>query len=360
MGLVVVAGAGTMLVTVLLVAWPAFHTQLIKLRPPISAKDHTSVDQAFGAAGLLALSVGVTVALAVALVVTWLVARRLAAPVAEAGHAARRIADGDYETRLPQPRIGPELDALTDAFNTMASRLATTEQTRRRLLSDLAHELRTPLASIEATIEAVSDGILPADQSTLETLTEQSQRLHRLVSDLSAVSRAEERQLNMNPVLVPLQRLISTAVAGARPRFDAKGITLTEDGISPWQVFADTDRLAEALGALLDNALRHTPPGGTVTVATNRTDTQCRVVVSDTGEGFEPAVATRLFERFYRGDTSRTASAAGSGIGLTIAKAIVQAHHGQLLARSAGPGQGATFEVILPVAGRTAKGVLRY
>jgi signal transduction histidine kinase len=141
----------------------------------------------------------------------------------------------------------------------MASRLATTEQTRRRLLTDLAHELRTPLASIEATIEAMADGILPIDQSTLETLTEQSQRLHQLVGDLSAVSRAEERQLNLDPVLVPLQGVVSAAVTEVRPRFEAKGITLIEDGVSTWQVLADPDRLAEALGALLDNGLRHTP-----------------------------------------------------------------------------------------------------
>jgi two-component system, OmpR family, sensor histidine kinase BaeS len=352
MGLVVIAGAGTMLVTVLLVAWPTFHTQLIKLRPPISAREHASIDDAFGAAGLLATSVGVTVALAVALVVTWLVARRLAAPVAEAGEAARRIADGDYETRLPQPRIGPEFDALTEAFNTMTHRLANTERTRRRLLTDLAHELRTPLASIEATIEAVADGILPADQSTLATLAEQSQRLHRLVGDLSAVSRAEERQLNLNPVLVPLKAVVSTAVASARPLFEARGTTLTEDCRSPSQVLVDPDRLAEALGALLDNALRHTSKGGTVTVATATQDDRCRILVSDNGEGFEPAVASRLFERFYRGDSSRTASSAGSGIGLTIARAIVTAHNGQLVGRSDGPGTGAEFEITLPIAGR--------
>jgi two-component system, OmpR family, sensor histidine kinase BaeS len=113
--------------------------------------------------------------------------------VAEAAAAARRIADGDYQTRLRQPRFGPEFDGLTTSFNLMARRRATTEQTRGRMLADLAHELRTPLASMQATIEALSDGILPSDQTTFATLTEQSQRLHRLVGDLSAVSRAEER-----------------------------------------------------------------------------------------------------------------------------------------------------------------------
>ena len=348
--LVVIADAATMLVAVLFVAEPAFHAHLTEVQPAISEQVHVYVDDAFASAVLIALAVGVVVALAVALFVTWLVARRLAAPVADVSEAAYRIADGDYQTRLRQPGLGPEFDQLTTSFNTMARRLATTEQTRRRLLQDLAHELRTPLSSIEATIEAVNDGILPSDQTTLLTLTEQSQRLHRLVGDLSAVSRAEERQLNLNPVLIPLEDVVNDSVTAARPRFDAKGISLTANhGDAVGQVMADPDRLAEVLGALLDNALRHTAPGGTVTVATTRHRGQCRIVVTDTGEGFDPDQAAELFERFYRGDSSRTASGAGSGIGLTIAKAIVTAHHGELKGHSDGPGTGARFEITLPV-----------
>ena len=358
-GLVVIAGAVTMLVAVLLVAEPAFHAHLEQVKPTMSEQAHLHVDEAFASAVFIALAVGVVVALAAALVVTWLVAKRLAAPVAETAEAAYRIADGDYDTRLPQSGLGPELDQLTSAFNTMARQLATTEQTRRRLLGDLAHELRTPLASIEATIEAVNDGILPNDQTTLSTLTAQSQRLHRLVGDLSAVSRAEERQLNLNPVLVRAEDVVSGAVSSARVRFFAKGVSLSADlGDAVGQVLVDPDRLAEALGALLDNALRHTPPGGTVTIATsrdnNRPDNHCQIVVADTGEGFGPAQAAQIFERFYRGDTSRTASTAGSGIGLTIAKAIIKAHHGQLRGHSDGPGRGARFEITLPIAGRSA------
>jgi two-component system, OmpR family, sensor histidine kinase BaeS len=352
-GLVVIAGAATMLVAVLLVAAPAFHAHLSQVQPPLAEQAHAFVDEAFASAVLIALAVGVVVALAVALVVTWLVARRLATPVAEASEAAYRIADGDYQTRLRQPGLGPEFDQLTTSFNTMARRLATTEQTRRRLLADLAHELRTPLASMQATIEAVNDGILPSDLTTLATLTEQSQRLHRLVGDLSAVSRAEERQLNLNPIRVPLEDVVTGSVTAARPRFDAKDINLTADhGDAVGQVLVDPDRMAEALGALLDNALRHTAKGGTVTVATTRQGNQCRIGVTDTGEGFAPEQAAQLFERFYRGDSSRTASGAGSGIGLTIAKAIIKAHHGQLVGHSDGPGTGAQFEITLPIAAR--------
>ena len=259
MSLVVIAGAGTMLVAVLLVAHPAFHSHLDQIKPPLSTQAQFHIDEAFASGVLMALGVGVTVALAVALVVTWLVAKRVAAPVAEAGEAAHRIADGDYETRLPQPGLGPEFDGLTTSFNTMARQLATTEQTRRRLLTDLAHELRTPLASIEATIEAVTDGILPSDQSTLATLTEQSQRLHRLVGDLSAVSRAEERQLNLNPVLVPPQDVVSAEAAAARPRFDAHGTPLTDEGDRPWQPLVDPDGPPQ-------------PPGG----APDAADGECR------------------------------------------------------------------------------------
>ena len=353
MGLVVLAGAGTMLVAVLLVAEPAFHSHLSQVQPPLSDQAHAHVDEAFAGAVLIALAVGVVMAMAAALVVTWLVARRLAAPVAEAAEAAYRIADGEFDTRLRQPGLGPELDRLTAAFNTMARRLATTEQTRRRLLTDLAHELRTPLASMRATIEAVNDGILPPDETTLATLTDQSQRLHRLVGDLSAVSRAEERQLNLRPVRVSVQDLASEAAAAARPRFDAKGITLTADkGRAIGEVLVDPDRLAEALGALLDNALRHTGKGGTVTITTTGHNNRCQIAVTDTGDGFEPDVAAQLFERFYRGDSSRTVNGAGSGIGLTIAKAIIEAHHGQLRAHSQGPGRGASFDVILPIASR--------
>jgi len=352
-GLVVFAGAGTMLVAVLFVAEPAFHAHLAEVQPPITGSAHTHVDEAFSNAVLLALAVGVTVALVAALVVTWQVSRRVAAPVAEAAEAAQQIADGDYQTRLRQPGLGPEFDRLTTSFNLMASQLATTERTRRRLLNDLAHELRTPLASMQATIEAVTDGILPSDQTTWTTLTEQSQRLHRLVGDLSSVSRAEERQLNLRPVLISVQDLVSGAVSAACPRFDAKGVSLTiEDAVITDRVMVDPDRIAEAVGAVLDNALRHTPAGGAVTIGATRHEARARITVTDTGEGFDLAQAAQLFERFYRGDSSRTANGAGSGIGLTIAKAIVQAHHGRLLGHSDGPGTGARFEVVLPVAGR--------
>jgi len=311
MGLVVLAGASTLLIVALLVAPQVFHTHLRMALGTIPTATQQHVDEAFANSILLSLAMAVVVALIAALTVTWLVSRRIAAPVADLAAAAARLAAGHYDTWVPEPGLGTEFAALAASFNTMAGRLAATEQVRQRLLADLAHELRTPLASIEASLEAIADGVLPAADATWAALAEQTARLDRLVDDIAAVSHAEERTLHLDP-----------------------------------------HRLAEALANLLDNALRHTPPGGQVTISTHR-DRQlghdvARLVITDTGEGFPPTEAERLFERFYRTDAARTHRDAGSGIGLTITKAIINAHHGTIRAHSSGPGHGAAFTITLP------------
>jgi len=297
----------------------------------------------------------VTVALIAALTVTWLVSRRIAAPVSDLAAAAQQLAAGRYDTRVPEAGLGPEFAALTNGFNTMARRLATIEHVRQRLLADLAHELRTPLASIEATVEAVADQVLPADDTTWATLAEQTGRLGGLVDDIAAVSHAEERTLNPDLSTRSLGDLAATAAAAVHARYAAKDVTLTvqADPKTP-SVRVDPQRFAEALSNLLDNALRHTRPGGRVTITTAPDRTlghdAAQLAVADTGEGFPPAQADRLFERFYRSDAARTRGTAGSGIGLTITKAVVNSHHGTIRAHSDGPGRGARFEITLPTA----------
>jgi two-component system, OmpR family, sensor histidine kinase BaeS len=355
-GLVVLAGATTLLVVALLVAPPVFHTHLRIALGDLTPTTLAHADQAFATATLLSLAMAVAVAVLAALTVTWLVTRRIATPVADLAAAAGRLAGGQYDTRVPDPGLGPEFAALADSFNTMAARLASTERVRQRLLADLAHELRTPIASIQATVEAVADGVLAADETTLATLAEQTGRLDRLVADLTAVSRADERALDLDPRPHPLADLAAAAAAGLQARYAAKGITLTVTTTPGTPVVrVDADRLAEALGNLLDNALRHTPPGGTVTVTTDHTgqfgEEAARLTVTDTGDGFDPEDADRLFERLYRTDTARRRTTGGSGIGLTIAKAIITAHHGTITAHSAGPGHGATFTITLPATG---------
>jgi signal transduction histidine kinase len=352
MGLVVLAGAGTLLSVAVLVAPQVFHAHLRMALGDVPDTTLAHADDAFATAVLLSLAVAVAVAILAALTVTALVARRIAVPVAALATAAGRLAAGGYDTRVPEPRLGPEFTALAESFNTMAARLADTEHLRQRLLADLAHELRTPIASVEATVEAVADGILPADATTWATLTGQTGRLRRLVDDLAAVSRAEERALDPRPRL--LGELANTAADAIRARYTAKGVRLTV-GVAPGTpiVSVDPHRFAEALGNLLDNALRHTPSGGTVTVTTEPVarlgQRLARVEVADTGDGFPPGDADRLFARFYRADTARSRATGGSGIGLTITQAIVTAHGGTITAASEGPGHGAKFTITLPV-----------
>ena len=355
MALVVLAGAGTVLIVALLVAPRIFHAHLRMALGDIPPATQKHVDEAFTSAILVSLGTAVAVALATALTVTWLVSRRIATPVADLAAAVAQLAAGQYHTRVPRPALGPEFTALTDGFNTMAARLAGTEHIRQRLLADLAHELRTPLASVEATVEAVADGVLSADDATWSTLRDQTRRLGRLVEDIAAVSHAEERSLHLDLRSLALHDVAATAAAAVQARYAAKDVTLTVtlDPASP-TVHADPDRLAEAVGNLLDNALRHTPSGGTVTVTTHHGTRFGRgtghLTVIDTGEGFVPAEADHLFERFYRTDAARTRTTAGSGsgIGLTITRAIINAHHGTVHAHSDGPGRGARFEFTLP------------
>ena len=350
LGLVVLSGGATLLGVALVIAPEIFQSHLrMATGSGIEPAVQTHVNEAFANAIFDSLAVAVPVALLTAFVVTWIVARRLAGSVATIAVAADLIARGNLESRVEAPAIGPEFTQLADSFNAMAARLAETETTRRRLIGDLAHELRTPLASLDATVEAVVDGVLPADDVTLATLTEQTLRLQHLVADMGAVSRAEERQLDLHPQQVDLAALATEAVSAARARYAAAGRRLDIDvtGKAPI-VQVDRQRLAEALANLLDNALRHTPAGGTARVVVDAERTGATLKVIDTGEGFDPANAERLFERFYRADTSRTRTTAGSGIGLTIARAIVQAHGGTLTASSEGPGTGATFRIHFP------------
>jgi two-component system, OmpR family, sensor histidine kinase BaeS len=373
MALVVAAGVGTLLVVALLVAPAVFLTHLRRSgMPDLTSAVQTHVDRAFTQATLISLAAGTTVAVIAAGLVTWLIARRLAAPVADLATATTRLADGNYDTDMADPRPGRELTMLTTAVNQLGAKLATSEQTRRRLLTDLGHELRTPIASLEATVEAITDGVLPVDAVTLDTLAEQTSRLHRLVADLESVSRAEERQLALRLQPAPLADLARRAATAVRLRYRADGVNLQIRADDPGPtVTVDHDRIVEALMNLLDNALRHTPAGGTATITIDRPSAGddhtrsgslrlARVPVTDTGEGLAPEQASLLFQRFYRTDPTRDRGAPaagpavrvpgrhGSGIGLTITRAIIEAHHGHITARSDGPGHGATFTITLP------------
>ncbi|MEI6624307.1 MAG: HAMP domain-containing sensor histidine kinase [Actinomycetes bacterium] len=361
MALVIVAGAGTLSIIALLVAPAVFRQHLAEAGVAPESAIWPHVDEGFTTALLAAITSGVIAAAIVAAGLALLVARRINATVASAASTAGRLADGDYSARISPPRMGPELADLAASINALAQRLESAEQTRLALLADVAHELRTPLTSIEATVEAISDGVLPADDESLRTLREQSRRMSQLVADLSLASRADEHSFLIRTRQTDLAEVARDSAAAAAARFVASGVHLVVPATEPVLAIADPDRVAEVVGQLLDNALRACAAGDTVTVSVHAAGAGVELTVHDTGAGFEPTEAELLFERFYRGSepgpldraaavqpVSADAADPGSGIGLTIARALIAAQGGTITAASAGYGQGATFTITLP------------
>ncbi|TVP71517.1 MAG: HAMP domain-containing protein [Nitriliruptor sp.] len=348
--MVILVGAGTLGAVAFLVAPPIFHDHIRRAVGPVSDVVAHHLDQALSETLLLALTIGILAAAAAATGVSWLLATRIALPVEELSRTADALAAGRLGERAPHPSAEDELADLTDAFNGMADVLEHTETTRRRLLADLAHELRTPLATIEAYHEGLADGVVEADADTVATLQDATGRLQRLVEDLSLVSSAEEGRLTYDLRPIELAELVGAAVDAVAPAARERGLHLeTRTPGVPVIVEGDRDRLAQVLANLLRNALEHTSDDGSITASVTSTPDQAIVVISDTGVGIAPEHLPHVFERFFRADPSRR-HVTGSGIGLTISRAIVQGHGGELTAHSDGPDTGASFTMRLPAA----------
>jgi len=327
-----------------------FHAHLVQSGHPANSPELGHIEQAYRQASALVLGVALVTSLVCAILVTWLVSRPLRRSLDELTDAARELSRGHYTRRVPAVGGGGELDTFAAAFNSMAARLEDVEATRRRLLSDLAHELRTPIATLSAYHEGLFDGVSELDDDTRAVLTAQTDRLTRLARDIDDVSRAEEGRLRLDRQPHQVADLIATSVDSIRPRYDDKGVALITDVTTGTDLKVDVDetRLGQVLGNLLTNALRHTPPGGSVTITTRPASDEVAITITDTGEGILASQLPHVFERFYRGDTARDRDRSGSGIGLTISKAIIDAHGGTITAHSDGQGQGATFEILLP------------
>ena len=347
--LIVVVGALTLVLVAVLVAPGLFRGHVSPMMGSMSSQMSRDLDQALAATLLLSLAIAVGAALLASLAVSWFITRRLTAPVTQMAAVAGRIASGDYAARVPASRLGVEFATLDNAFNRMTSALEDTERRRRELLADLAHELRTPIATVDSFLEGIEDDVIPANADTWRTMREQTSRLRRLVDDIDSVSRAEERQLDLRPHTLHLDHVVDEAVRAAAVAFADKGVILEHrPHPTPVAVQADPDRLREILDNLLGNALRHTPPTGAVTVTTTTRPHEVDVSVTDTGEGIAAEHLNHLFDRFYRADPARSRHGGGSGIGLTIARALAQAHGGNLRASSDGVGRGAVLTLTLP------------
>jgi two-component system sensor histidine kinase BaeS len=352
--LVAVAGAATLWVVAAVIGPAIFQSHLDQAQvAQVSADTARHVDEAFRSASAVSIGVALLASLVAALAISAFATRRIAGPVVRLADAAGDVAAGRFDVRVPDPALGSEFADLAASFNGMAQRLQAVETTRRRLLADLAHEMRTPLATLDAYLEAIEDGVAVMNPETVALLQAQTARLGRLTEDVTAVSRAEEGQHDLHPQVLPADQVIGRAAAAARERFDAKGVTLaTDTAPRSGRVAADPERMDQVLGNLLDNALRHTPAGGTVTLAAHHGGAAehggVEFVVTDSGDGIPAEHLAHVFERFYRVDRARDRAHGGSGIGLAIAKALVEAHGGTVTASSAGLGHGAVFTVRLP------------
>lgn len=353
--LTIAVGAATLVIVASLVGPSVLNAHLHEVLGPLTDEVRHHLEEGYTRAAIITIAFAGAASLAIAVAVSLLVTRRLAEPIGAVAAAATRVAAGDYEARVPTPALGAELEHLASAFNIMATALDDTERSRRRLLGDVAHELRTPLATIRACHEALADGIRKPDEETWTLLAAQTGRIQRLIEDIALVSSAEERALPMLRGPVDVAAVVASAIAAVEEQYRSKNVALQVDVADTLPaVDIDSDRIGQVLTNLLTNALRHTPPGGHVAVvaswhAPSDLD-MVRIAVTDDGEGIAAADLPRLFERFYRADAGRGRDQGGSGIGLTVARALTVAHGGTLSAASDGPGQGSQFTIMLPVA----------
>ncbi len=291
---------------------------------------------------------GGLLAIAIALLLTFVLSRRILAPVKALTHAASRLGKGDFSQRVHTGDKG-EVGELAQSFNSMADDLERAEQSRRHMVADVAHELRTPLSNLSGYLEAIRDGVLKPDADTIRSLDEEASSLSRLVDDLQELSLADADELKLVCQQEDVTRLIKQAVAALQPQAAAKDLKVSinlPDNLPT--VNADSHRIRQVLHNLLENALAHTSQGGSITVTAWPEDNQVKISVVDTGEGIPAEDLPNIFERFYRVDKSRTRATGGSGLGLTIAKRLVEAHGGKIEVESE-PGKGSSFTFSLPV-----------
>ncbi len=282
-----------------------------------------------------------------AAVLTFLLSRRILAPVEGLSRAAKALARGEFSRRV-SVTSRDEVGELGRTFNAMAAELATTEEMRRSLVADVAHELRTPLSNIRGYLEGIRDGVVTANPGTLASMHEEVLLLTRLIDDLQELALAESGQMDLYLQPCDLADLTRRAAAGVQPNAESKGVTVTTDMAGEAPVNADPERIGQVLRNLLANAVNYTDSGGSVRVVLRRMEGLAQVSVEDTGPGIAETDLPHVFERFYRVDKSRSRSTGGVGLGLTIARRLVEAHGGSMAVVSA-VGEGSTFSFTLPL-----------
>ena len=348
--LVALAVVAAFVLTVRFVAPSRFDDDLRSAGGEQSEEEsHSIFVSALDSSLLIALAVSVGAAALAAALVT----PRIVRPVRRVRDATRRLAAGHYDERVSEPGE-LELAELAADVNRLAVELETTERRRARLISEVAHEMRTPLTTIEGYVEGMLDHVFDPDEEVLTALGEEAARLRRLASDLAELSRSEERAIELHLEVIDLAEVVSACASRLRPQFDGKHVSLTiHPAPEPARASVDRDRITQVLTNLLGNALTYTPAGGHVEVTTRRAGDTVSVTIEDAGVGISVDDLPFIFDRFYR-VRGPDRPAGGSGIGLTIARGLAHAHQGEIAAASAGPGRGSTFTLSLPLAGAEA------
>ncbi len=298
-----------------------------------------------------ALMYATLAAMLVAVALSFLFTRSVIAPVSAMSFATQRIADGRYDERV-NVNGADELAQLALSFNQMAEKLNEIESMRRRLIGDVSHELRTPLTAIKGSMEGLMDGVLPATDETFQQVHAEADRLNRLVDDLQELSRVEARSYELDIRPVDISALVRTVIKRLTTQAESKRISLDFE-LAPDlpHILADEDRATQVLTNLTGNALQYTPEGGRVIISAKQIKNEVQIAVRDTGIGIPPEHLANIFDRFYRVDKSRSCqSGGGSGIGLTIARALIEAHGGHIWVESEGDGKGSMFNFTLPIA----------
>lgn len=314
----------------------------------IAIPEQPWLESLFLAAGILVPVIILSLPLAVlTLVIGFLLARRFINPLADVIAAAQAVAGGALSTRVPVGGPG-DLRALTDSFNHMANALERNDRERREMLTDIAHELRTPLTVMRGKLEGIVDGVYPADEAHIAPVLEETYTLERLVEDLRTLTLAEARQLHFDLKPVDLGELAAHAASLFDAEAQERAIRLAVE-VEPHlpAVTADAQRVSQVIGNLLSNALRYAPAESRVTIAVRRARAGVELAVSDNGPGVPEADLPHLFDRFWRGEKSRTRAAGGAGLGLAIAKQLIEAQGGHLTAHNA-PGGGLRVSFTLP------------